>query len=57
MKTVIHVAGVLLLALAGGAQTYIRKLEEKLQRQIMKCLDYRTPKEILTTYRERKKKQ
>ena len=38
-------------------QKYIRKLEEKLQRQIMKCLDYRTPKEVLERYRKRKKKQ
>ena len=36
---------------------FIRKLEEKLQRQIMKCLDYLTPKEILEKYRKRKKKQ
>ena len=36
---------------------FIRKLEEKLQRQIMECLSYRTPKEILEKYRERKKKQ
>jgi transposase, IS30 family len=36
---------------------YIQKLEDKLQRQIMKCLDYRTPKEILERHRKRKKKQ
>lgn len=36
---------------------YIQKLEEKLQRQIMKCLDYRTPKETLERHRKRKKKQ
>lgn len=35
---------------------FIRKLEEKLQRQIMECLDYRTPKEVLEKYRKRKKK-
>ncbi len=35
---------------------FIQKLEEKLQRQIMKCLDYRTPKEVLEKYRKRKKK-
>jgi IS30 family transposase len=36
---------------------YIQKLEDKLQRRIMKCLDYRTPKEVLERYRKRKKKQ
>ena len=36
---------------------YIQKLEEKLQRQIMECLDYRTPKETLERHRKRKKKQ
>lgn len=35
---------------------FIQKLEEKLQRQIMKCLDYQTPKEVLEKYRKRKKK-
>ena len=35
---------------------FIQKLEDKLQRQIMKCLDYRTPKEILEKYRKQKKK-
>lgn len=35
---------------------FIQRLEEKLQRQIMKCLDYRTPKEILERYRKRKRK-
>lgn len=35
---------------------YIRKLEEKLQRRIMKCLGYRTPSEVFTIYRKRKKK-
>lgn len=37
-------------------QKFIRTLEEKLQRQMMKCLDYRTPKEILEKHRKRKKK-
>lgn len=37
-------------------RAFIQKLEEKLQRQIMKCLKYRTPKEILEKHRERKKK-
>lgn len=36
---------------------FIQKLEEKLQRQIMKCLNYRTPKEILEKHRKRKKKR
>jgi IS30 family transposase len=35
---------------------YIQKLEAKLQRRIMKCLDYRLPKEILEAHRKRKKK-
>lgn len=35
---------------------YIRKLEEKLQRRIMKCLKYRTPREVLEMHRKRKKK-
>lgn len=33
----------------------IKKVEEKLQGQIMKCLNYRTPREVLTLYRTRKK--
>lgn len=32
----------------------IRTLEEKLQRQIMKCLKYRTPAEVLVRHRKRK---
>jgi len=36
---------------------FIQKLEEKLQRQIMECLDYRTPQEVLERYRKRKKKR
>lgn len=35
---------------------YIQKLEAKLQRRIMKCLDYKLPKEILAEHRKRKKK-
>lgn len=35
---------------------YIQKLEEKLQRRIMECLDHRLPKEILEAHRKRKKK-
>ncbi len=39
-----------------GFQKQIQKLEEKLQRRIMKCLDYRTPKEVLERHRIRKQK-
>lgn len=35
---------------------FIQKLEEKLQRRIMKCLNYKLPKEVLEEHRERKKK-
>jgi transposase, IS30 family len=35
---------------------YIQKLEDKLQRRIMKCLDYKLPKEILEEHRKRKRK-
>ncbi len=35
----------------------ITQLEEKLQRKIMKCLNYRTPTEVLEVHRKRKKKQ
>lgn len=38
------------------SRSYIRKLEEKLQRRIMKCLRYRTPAEMLALHRKRKKK-
>lgn len=34
---------------------YIRKLEDKLQRRIMKCLDYKLPIDILKEHRKRKK--
>ena len=39
------------------SRPYIRRLEEKLQRRIMKCLKYKTPKEMLVARRERKKKR
>lgn len=39
------------------SKRYVQKLEEKLQRRIMKCLDYQTPKEVLEKHRKRKKKQ
>lgn len=39
------------------SRPYIRKLEEKLQRRIMKCLNYRMPHEILTLHRKRKQKR
>ena len=35
---------------------FIQKLEGKLQRQIMECLKYHTPEEILKKHRKRKKK-
>jgi transposase, IS30 family len=35
---------------------YIQRLEAKLQRRIMKCLNYRLPKEVLEAHRKRKKK-
>lgn len=35
---------------------YIQKIEEKLHRQIMECLDYRTPGETLSLYRKKQKK-
>lgn len=37
------------------SRSHIRSLEEKLQRQIMKCLNYRTPGEVLDRYRRKKK--
>ena len=33
----------------------IKMVEEKLQRQIMKCLNYRTPREVLVLFRKRRK--
>ena len=41
---------------SGYSREYIQKIEEKLQRRIMKCLNYRTPKEMLGMHRKRKKK-
>ncbi len=38
-------------------RAYIRRLEEKLQRRIMKCLNHRTPREALELHRKRKKKR
>ena len=38
------------------SRRFIQKLEEKLQRRIMECLDCRTPKEMLENHRRRKKK-
>lgn len=38
------------------SRKYIQKLEQKLQRRIMKCLDYKTPEEVLEAHRKRKKK-
>lgn len=39
------------------SKRFIQKLEEKLQRRIMECLDCRTPQEVLDSHRKRKKKQ
>lgn len=38
------------------SRRFIQKLEEKLQRRVMKCLNYRTPKEMLERHRKRKKR-
>lgn len=38
------------------SRLYIQRLEEKLQRRIMKCLNYRTPQKMLEFHRKRKKK-
>jgi len=38
------------------ANSFIRKLEAKLNRRIMECLAYRTPREVLQRYRKRKKR-
>ena len=38
------------------SRNFIQKLEEKLQRRIMKCLDYSTPNEVLTKHRKKKKR-
>lgn len=35
---------------------FIKKLETKLNRRIMECLQYRTPSEVLKNYRKRKKR-
>lgn len=37
------------------SRSRIKQLEARLQRQIMKCLDYRTPVEVLERHRKRKK--
>ena len=38
------------------SKRFIQKLEAKLQRRIMECLNYRTPWEVLGLHRKRKKK-
>lgn len=38
------------------SRRFIQKLEEKLQRRIMKCLNHYTPKQMLEFHRKRKKK-
>lgn len=39
------------------SRPYIRKLEEKLRRRIMKCLGYKMPQEVLADHRKRKQKR
>ncbi len=39
------------------SRVYIQNLEDKLQRRIMKCLNYKLPKEVLTEHRKRRKKR
>lgn len=43
--------------IAAYSRVYIRKLEERLQRRIMKCLQYATPAEVLEMYRAKEKKK
>lgn len=38
------------------SKQFIRKLEDKLNRRIMQCLDYRTPQEVLDKHRKHKKR-
>lgn len=38
------------------SKLFIRKLEEKLQRRIMECLDHQTPNEVLDAFRKKKKR-
>lgn len=38
------------------SKRFIQKLEEKLQRRIMKCLNHLTPNEVLTIHRKKKKR-
>jgi len=38
------------------SRKFIQNLEDKLQRRFMKCLDYRTPKEVLELHRKKKKR-
>lgn len=39
------------------SKAFIRKLEDKLNRRILKCLDYRTPVEVLAAVRKRKERR
>jgi IS30 family transposase len=43
--------------LSKKSKRFIERLEAKLNRRPMKCLDYRTPREVLDRYRERKNKK
>lgn len=38
------------------SKIFIKRLEQKLNRRIMKCLNYKTPQELLDIYRKRKKR-
>lgn len=39
------------------SKRFIQKLEDKLNRRILKCLEYRTPTEVLVAVRKRKKRR
>ena len=39
------------------SKAFVQKLEDKLNRRILKCLDYRTPAEALATVRKRKERR
>lgn len=39
------------------SKKFIRSIEQKLQRRIIKLLDHRTPQEVLTKFRKRKKRR
>jgi transposase, IS30 family len=61
--TVEHVNGVIRKDIPKGAnisrysKRFIQKIEDKLNRRILKCLEYRTPGEALVAVRKRKKRR